>query len=165
MSVGTCSKLWVRNPAHEAEGDGNNWKQSQERAGLPFVVAPEPWKCLLVPVEQSLLALTLLCLFRYKPSGEVGAFYENPARLRAHGVQRCLHLPYVPAAAAASAPSTAPRMLHGVCPSLEQSTGGDLGTAGRCHQSCLVCVRGAGTLRGDSRAGTEVCVALFFFLR
>lgn len=33
------------------------------------------------------------------------------------------------------APSTAPRMLHGVCPGLEQSTGGDLGTAGRCHQS------------------------------
>lgn len=52
----------------------------------------------LVTVEQSLLVLTLLCLFRYKPTSEVGAFYENPSRLRAHGVQRCLHLPYVPPA-------------------------------------------------------------------
>lgn len=44
------------------------------------------------------LALSLLCLFRYKPSCEVRTFHENSSRLRAHGVQRCLHLPYVPPA-------------------------------------------------------------------
>lgn len=88
--------LCEKSCSHHTQGDRNNWKQRQERAGLLCVDAPDPWKCLLVPVEQSLLALTLLCLFRYKPTGEVGAFYENPARLRAHGVQRCLHLPYVP---------------------------------------------------------------------
>ena len=38
----------------------------------------------------------LLCLFRYKPTCEVGTFHENSARLRAHEVQRCVHLPYVP---------------------------------------------------------------------
>lgn len=49
------------------------------------------------------LALSLLCLFRYKPSREVGTFHENSSRLRAHGVQRCVHLPYVPPAALALA--------------------------------------------------------------
>lgn len=37
----------------------------------------------------------LLCPFRYKSSGEVRTLHENPPRLRAHGVQRCVHLPYV----------------------------------------------------------------------
>lgn len=44
------------------------------------------------------LALSLLCLFRYKPARQVGTVHENSARLRAHGVQRCVHLPYVPPA-------------------------------------------------------------------
>lgn len=48
--------------------------------------------------KQTIFTLSLLCLFRYKPSREVGTFHENSSRLRAHGVQRCLHLPYVPAA-------------------------------------------------------------------
>lgn len=56
----------------------------------------------VVKAEPS-LALSLLCLFRYKPSREVGTFHENPSRLRAHGVQRCVHLPYVPPAALALA--------------------------------------------------------------
>lgn len=38
------------------------------------------------------------CLFRYRPSREVGTLHENPPRLRAHGLQRRLHLPYVPPA-------------------------------------------------------------------
>lgn len=97
MSVGIWNRSCVRNPAHTRPGVTEpTGSKVKERAGLPCVVVPDPWNCLLVPVEQSLLALTLLCLFRYKPTGEVGAFYENPARLRAHGVQRCLHLPYVP---------------------------------------------------------------------
>lgn len=88
--------LCEKSCSHETGGDGNNWKQSQGESRTSLRGCSDPWNCLLVPVEQSLLALTLLCLFRYKPTGEVGAFYENPARLRAHGVQRCLHLPYVP---------------------------------------------------------------------
>ncbi|XP_062355647.1 F-box only protein 31 isoform X3 [Cinclus cinclus] len=62
------------------------------------------------------------------------------------------------------APST-PWMLHGVCPGLEQSIGGDLGTAGKCHQSWLVCVRGAlGPCGVTAGAGQALrCVGLFFF--
>lgn len=50
------------------------------------------------PGSRAIFILSLLCLFRYKPSREVGTFHENSSRLRAHGVQRCLHLPYVPPA-------------------------------------------------------------------
>lgn len=50
------------------------------------------------PVEKAKApsAPCLLCLFRYKPAREVRTFHENSARLRAHGVQRRVHLPYVP---------------------------------------------------------------------
>ena len=50
------------------------------------------------PVEKAEApsAPCLLCLFRYKPTSEVGTFHENSARLRAHEVQRRVHLPYVP---------------------------------------------------------------------
>lgn len=61
------------------------------------------------------LALSLLCLFRYKPSREVGTFHENSSRLRAHGVQRCVHLPYVPPAALALAGEHSEE-LHGEGP-------------------------------------------------
>lgn len=57
-----------------------------------------PGNCSYCPGSRAIFILSLLCLFRYKPSREVGTFHENSSRLRAHGVQRCLHLPYVPPA-------------------------------------------------------------------
>lgn len=49
--------------------------------------------------------------FRYKPSREVGPFHENSSRLRAHGVQRCVHLPYVPPATLAVAGEQGQKLL------------------------------------------------------
>lgn len=67
-----------------------------------------------------------------------------------------------PTAAAASCTQHARDAAWRVCPGLEQSTGGDRGQPGRCHQGVAgVCQR---TLWGGSvsRAGTEVCWSFFF---
>ena len=103
-----CGSLTDRNTCHHdsfwpgrppwqplaSQGSGGRGCREACDVGEGQVLSPVKMVSTVEKAEPS-SALSLLCLFRYKPSCEVGPFHENSSRLRAHGIQRCLHLPYV----------------------------------------------------------------------